>query len=79
METIVITPKNKRSIPFLKHLLSSLKEVESVEVVANERNISTAPKNRIAKSINSGLKDVKEMLSGKKKGKTLDQLLDDED
>ena len=71
METIVITPKNKKSIPFLKHLLSSLKEVESVQVVE-------VSKSRVGKSIDAGLKDVKAILSGRKKGKSLDLLLNED-
>ena len=70
METIIIKPKSKQSIPFLKQLLSSLNEVKSVEVVDWDNS-------KIAKSIDSGLKDVKEILSGKKKAKTLRQLLDE--
>lgn len=70
MESIIITPKNKQAIPFLKHLLSNLKDVESIEVV-------NLPKNQVAKSIESGLKDVKDILSGKKNGKSLKQLIDE--
>ncbi len=71
METIIIKPKNKKSLSFLKHLLTSLSDVESIEIVE-------FPENRVAKSISSGLKDVKEILSGKKKGKSLKQLLNED-
>ena len=33
METIIIKPKNKNSIAFLKHLLQGLNDVESFEIV----------------------------------------------
>lgn len=71
METIIVTPKNKEAIPFLKHLLTSLDDVKSVEVVG-------ATSNRVAKSIKDGLKDVNDILSGKRKPKTLKQLLDED-
>ncbi len=71
METIIVTPKNKQAIPFLKHLLSNLNDVKSVEVV-------DAKDNYIAKSIEAGLQEVKEIVSGKRKAKTLKQLLDED-
>ncbi|MCX6278515.1 MAG: hypothetical protein NT004_10495 [Bacteroidetes bacterium] len=71
METLVIKPKTKQSIPFLKRLLSSLSDVESVQVVSD-------PKERIVKSIKSGLKESMEIISGKKKGKTIQQLIDED-
>ena len=70
MDTLVVRPKNKESIPFLKELLKNLNIVESVEVVK-------ATDNRTHKSIEAGLKDVKEIVAGKKMGKTLRQLLDE--
>lgn len=70
MESIIIKPKNKQAIPFLKHLLSNLNDVESIEVV-------NLPKSQVAKSIETGLNEVKEILSGKKKGKSLKQLIDE--
>ena len=71
METILIRPKNKKALSFLKHLLANLSDVESIEVIE-------AAENPIAKSISSGLKDVKEILAGKKKGKSLKQLLNED-
>lgn len=71
METIIIKPKSKESIPFLKHLLQTLSDVESVEVIKTSEN-------HVKKSIESGLKDVKDILSGKKTGKTLKQLMDED-
>jgi len=38
METIIVTPKNKKAIPFLKRLLSSLDDVDKVEVVKLPQN-----------------------------------------
>jgi len=71
METIIVTPKNKKSIPFLKHLLSNLNDVDKVEVV-------NLPQNKTEKSIEAGLKDLQDILTGKKNGKTLKQLLDED-
>ena len=71
METIIIKPKSKQAIPFLKHLLTNLSDVASVKVV-------DMPGSRVAKSIESGLKDAKDILSGKKPGKTLKQLLSED-
>jgi len=70
MDALVVRPKNKESIPFLKQLLKNLNIVESVEVVKSTDN-------RTHKSIEAGLKDVKEIVAGKEKGKTLRQLLDE--
>ncbi|MBE0661899.1 MAG: hypothetical protein IH597_05470 [Bacteroidales bacterium] len=33
MESIVITPKNKKAIPFLKRLLESLEQVKHVKII----------------------------------------------
>ena len=71
METIVITPKNKQAIPFLKHLLNSLDDVESIEVV-------NATNKRVAEELTEGLKDAKEILAGKRLSKSLKQLLDED-
>lgn len=71
MDALVVKPKNKESIPFLKQLLKNLNVVESVEVVKS-------PDSRTKKSIESGLKDIKDIVSGKKKGKTLKQLLNED-
>jgi len=71
METIIITPKNKQAIPFLKHLLNSLDEVKSIEVVS-------ATKMQVANEITEGLKDAKDLLAGKRTPKSLKQLLDED-
>lgn len=71
METIIVTPKNKKAIPFLKHLLSSLDDVDKVEVI----NLSH---NKTEKSIEAGLKDLQDIILGKKNGKPLKQLLDED-
>jgi hypothetical protein len=71
METLIVTPKNKQSITFLKHLLGSLPDVKNVQIV-------NAPTGSVAKSIETGLNDVKQIMSGKKKGKTLTELLDED-
>jgi hypothetical protein len=68
---LLVKPKNKESIPFLKQLLNSLSVVQSVEVIKPANS-------RTRKSLESGLKEVKDMVSGKKKGKTLKQLLDED-
>jgi len=36
MQNIVITPKSKQSVVFLKKLLSQLNEVKSIEIVEEE-------------------------------------------
>lgn len=71
MDTIIVTPKNKNSIPFLKHLLTNLSDVERVEVI-------NLPQNKAEESIQSGLQDLKDIISGKIKGKSLKQLLSDD-
>ena len=70
METIIVTPKNKKAIPFLKHLLSTLDDVAKVEVV-------NQPQNNTEKSIEAGLKDLQDIISGNKSGKSLKELLDE--
>jgi len=71
METIIVTPKNKKAIPFLKHLLSTLDDVDKVEVI-------NLPQNKTEKSIEVGLKDLQDIISGNKTGKSLKQLLDED-
>ncbi|MDQ3190611.1 MAG: hypothetical protein M3Q58_03375 [Bacteroidota bacterium] len=72
MEKIIITPKSKKSVAFLTQLLKGLsEEVENIQIV-------TPPKGRIAKSIDKGLKEAKEIMSGKIKAKTLDELLNED-
>lgn len=71
MDSIIVTPKNKKSIHFLKHLLSNLNDVEKVEVV----NLSH---NKTEESINAGLQDLKDIISGKIKRRSLTKLLNDD-
>jgi hypothetical protein len=71
METIIVTPKNKIAIPFLKHLLSTLEDVAKVEVV-------NQPQNKTEKNIEAGLKDLQDIISGNKSGKSLKELLDED-
>ena len=71
METIIVTPKNKKAIPFLKHLLSTLDDVDKVQVV-------NLPQDKTEKSIEAGLKDLQDIISGNKTGKSLKQLLDED-
>ena len=66
-----MTPKNKKAIPFLKHLLSTLEDVDKVEVV-------NLPQNKTEKNIEAGLKDLQDIILGKKTGKSLKQLLDED-
>jgi len=39
MQTIVITPKSKQSVVFLKKLLSKLNDVKSIEVVEEKEEL----------------------------------------
>ena len=71
MDAIIITPKNKSSIPFLKHLLTNLHDVEKVEVVR-------LPQNKTEESVQAGLNDLKNIISGKIKGKSINQLLNED-
>lgn len=68
MDTIIITPKNKKSVPFLKHLLSNLDDVKSIKVIKE-------PETQLAKNLAKGLREAKAIAAGKMKGKTLDELL----
>ena len=72
METLVIkidgkSSKSKNIIAFLRDLAKTNKEISIIEPVHG----------LIANGIDSGLKDVKDILSGKKKTKTLEQFLDE--
>ena len=55
----------------MKHLLNSLYEVKSIEVVS-------ATKMQVANEITEGLKDAKDILAGKRIPKSLKQLLDED-
>ena len=72
METFIIkieanTSASKNLITFLRDLAKGNKDIKVIE----------GEKLHTAQSILSGLEDVKKILSGKKKGKTLDELLDE--
>ena len=71
METIIVTPKNKKAIPFLKHLLSTLDDVDKVEVV-------NFPHDKTENSIEAGLKDLQDIILGNKTGKPLKQHLNED-
>ena len=64
METLVIHSKSKSNIKLLFDLAKKLGDKPVIE-------------NETAQSIDRGLKDVKQILSGKKKAKTLDDLLNE--
>lgn len=71
MATIVIKTKNKRAIPFLKKLFLNLKDIESFEIFSDSTT-------NIHESVEQGIYDVKEILTGKKKGITIRELLEDD-
>ena len=73
MDTIVITPRSKKDIPFLKDLLSRLSDVKHIEVVPS----STANKNKLHDDIDLGLKEIKEILEGKKQTKSFEQYINE--
>ncbi len=64
METLVIQSKSKSNIKLLFDLAKKLGDKPVIE-------------NETAQSIDKGLKEVKQILSGKKKAKTLDDLLNE--
>ena len=73
MESLVIkidgrSPKAKNIIAFLRDLAKTNKEISIIEPVHGF----------IANGIDSGLKDVKDILTGKKKAKTLEQFHDED-
>ena len=73
MDTIVITPSSQKSIPFLKELLNKLSDVKYVEVVSSDAN----KKAKIYNDINSGLKEVKDVMEGKAQVKSFEQYLNE--
>lgn len=64
METLVIHSKSKANIKLLFELAKKMGEKPLIE-------------NETAQSIDKGLKDLKQILSGKKKAKSLDDLLNE--
>ena len=73
MDTIVITPHSQESIPFLKELLSKLSDVKDVKVVLSDDK----KKAKVLKDIDSGLKEVKEILNKNKATKSFEQFLNE--
>ena len=66
METIIIKPKNKNSIAFLKHLLQGLDDVESFEIVKT----SDTRKKVIAKTNKEPKDELLESIHEAQTGKT---------
>ena len=73
MDTIIITPHSQESIPFLKKLLNKLSDVKHVEVVSSD----ISKKTKLYQDIDSGLKEVKEVLDGKTNAKSFEQFLNE--
>ena len=73
MDTIIITPRSKESISFLKELLNKLSDVKHVEVVSSDVD----KKAKLYKDIDSGLKEVKSTLEGKTQVKSFEQFLNE--
>ena len=73
MDAILITPSSQKSIPFLKELLNKLSDVKHVEVVSSY----TDKKEKIYNDINSGLKEVKDVMEGKAQVKSFEQYLNE--
>ena len=67
METIIIKPKNKNSIAFLKHLLQGLNDVASFEIV-NTPDIQNKGKEKTEEEPTAGLLEaINEAKTGKTK------------
>lgn len=64
METLVIKSKSKSNIKLLFELAIKMGDKPFIENIAS-------------KSLDSGLKDLKQIISGKRKPKTLDDLLNE--
>jgi len=64
METLVIQSKSKSNIKLLFELAKKLGDKPVIE-------------NETAQSIDKGLKDLKQIINGKRKAKTLDDLLNE--
>jgi len=73
MDALLITPSSQKSIPFLKELLSKLSDVKRVEVVSSY----TDKNEKIYNDINSGLKEVKDVMEGKAQVKSFEQYLNE--
>jgi hypothetical protein len=64
METLVIRSKSKKNIKLLFEIAQKIGEKPVIE-------------SQVEQSIDRGLKEVKAILSGEKKAKSLDELLDE--
>ncbi len=72
METLIVRIKQKNKSSFTKELLNSFNFLE----VKEEKKFITAEKKMI-KNFSSAFKDVELSISGKKKLKTLEEVLDE--
>ena len=77
METIQIQLSPNANKSKLIETIEKLQGVKSVIVTKTDCTIK-ASDNYVKKSIEAGLQDAKDIITGKKKGKTLKQLLDED-
>ena len=77
METIQIQLSQNANKTKLIEAIEMLKGVKSVTISKTDDSIK-ASDNYVKKSIEAGLQDAKDILTGKKKGKTLKELLDED-
>ena len=76
METIQIQLSQNANKTKLIEAIEMLKGVKSVTISKTDDSIK-ASDNYVKKSIEAGLQDAKDIITGKKKGKTLKELLDE--
>lgn len=77
METIQIQLSQNANKTKLIEAIEMLKGVKSVTISKTDDSIK-ASDNYVKKSIEAGLQDAKDIITGKKKGKTLKELLDED-
>ena len=77
METIQIQLRPNANKSKLIEAIEMLKGVKSVIVTKTNDSVKTSD-NYIKKSIEEGLEEAKDIITGKKKGKTLKELLDED-
>jgi ribosomal protein L23 len=77
METIQIQLSPNANKAKLIEAIEMLRGVKSVTVSKTNDSVKTSD-NYVKKSIETGLQDAKDIITGKKKGKTLKQLLDED-
>lgn len=77
METIQIRLSPNANKAKLIEAIEMLKGVKGVIVTKTDGSVK-ASDNYVKKSIEAGLQDAKDIITGKKKGKTLKQLLDED-